>query len=64
MFENDYITIPTLQRRLGLPRSYVDRLVEQRIIPTIDVNGKKRTTEIDARAALDKLATKGGGSDG
>ena len=60
MFGNDYITIATLTRRLGLPRSYIDRLVEQRIIPTIVVNGKRRATENEAREALNELATKGG----
>ena len=63
MFENDYITINRLSIELQLPRNYVDKLVEQGIIPTIVVNGRKRATEIAARIALDKLAEQGASND-
>ena len=60
IWPNDYITIPHLAIELQLPRSYIDKLVAQGTIPTIEVNGRRRATENAARAALDKLATTGG----
>ena len=58
IWPDDYITISHLTQELQLPRSYVNKLVAQGIIPTITVNGRKRATEKAARAALDELAAR------
>jgi len=47
-------------RRLLLPKSYLQQLVDEKKIPYLDVRGRKRYNPVDVKKALDKITIKGG----
>ena len=52
----EYLPLDALAATLNLPRPYLRRLVSERRIPVLHVNGRLRFDEAQVREALRRLA--------
>lgn len=59
MFDNEYISLSHLTRKLRLPKLYIQQQAKAGIIPHLNINGRMRFQEQTVRQALDKLAGQG-----
>ena len=54
--QNAYVSLEVLAIRLGLPQSYLKEAAVKRIIPFLDVRGRKRFNPSEVQGALDRIA--------
>ena len=55
MFDNEYISLSHLTRKLRLPKLYIQQQAKAGIIPHLNINGRLRFQEQAVRAALSEI---------
>jgi len=55
MFENEYISLASVSARLNLPETYLRKLVDDKLIPHLNINGRMRFQEQAVRDALSDI---------
>jgi hypothetical protein len=57
---NTFISLDHLAARLGLPKTYLKQLAEQRSVPYLLVSGRMKFNPMQVQDALDRIASEGG----
>ena len=57
--ENTYISLDHLAARLGLPKTYLKQLAQQRSVPFLQVSGRMKFNPVQVQQALDLMASQG-----
>ncbi len=54
--ESTFISIDPLASHLGLPKSFLKELADKKMIPSLDVNGRRRFNPVKVQEVLDDMA--------
>jgi hypothetical protein len=54
--EDTYISLSDLATHFGLPRSFLKELADKGLIPSLNVNGRRKFNPATVEKALEKLA--------
>jgi len=54
--DTQFISLDALANRIGLPKTFLKELADKRLIPSLDVNGRRRFNPLQVQEVLDRLA--------